>query len=246
MSTLSLDYETQGEGNAAKKYIVLKGINGVEIDKIDASDFVADSFLNDVEIKQVDGKDVLYFTWAMADGTTKTDSVDLSKYINIYTGAEKQIVVSEGNVIGLAEHKAEAATGKALTPAHGGSFNVITGVSTDDYGRVNSVETSQVTLPTIAEGDKTGSDDYVSVQVKTTAGAVSEVTVNTDALSTKIEAIEDEVSENAQVTAAALTDLNSRLTAAEGTLASGVGVMAVEGEDPYKFASLPAEDQALV
>ena len=61
-----------------------------------------------------------------------------------------------------------------------------------------------------------------------------------------IEEVKDEVSENAQVTAAALTDLNSRLTAAEGTLASGVGVMAVEGEDPYKFASLPAEDQALV
>lgn len=246
MSTLSLDYETQGEGDAAKKYIVLKGIDGVEIDKIDASDFIADSFLDDVEIKKEDGKDILYFTWAMADGTTKTDSVDLSKYINIYTGADKQIVVSESNVIGLAEHKAEAATGKALTPAHGGSFNVITGVATDDYGRVNSVETSQVTLPTIADGDKTGSDDYVSVQVKTAAGAVSEVIVNTDALSTKIEAIEGEVSENAQVTAAALTDLNSRLTAAEGTLASGVGVMAVEGEDPYKFASLPAEDQALV
>lgn len=220
MSTLSLDYETQGD----KKYIVLKGIDGVEIDKIDASDFVADSFLNDVEIKQVDGKDILYFTWAMADGTTKTDSVDLSKYINIYTGAENQIVVSESNVIGLAEHKAEAATGKALTPAHGGSFNVITGVTTDDYGRVNSVETSQVTLPTIADGNETGADEYVSVQVKTTAGAVSEVIVNTDALSTKISGIEADLTEVAQVTAAALVDLDSRLDSVEaGTITSVTG-----------------------
>jgi len=47
---LSLVYETQGEGDAAKKYIVLKGINNEEIAKIDASDFIADSFLNNVEL----------------------------------------------------------------------------------------------------------------------------------------------------------------------------------------------------
>lgn len=246
MSTLSLDYVTEGEGEAAKKYIVLKGIGGVEIDRIDASDFIADSFLDDVEIKQVDGKDILYFTWAMADGTTKTDSVDLSKYINIYTGAENQIVVSESNVIGLAEHKAEAATGKALTPAHGGSFNVITGVTTDDYGRVNSVETSQVTLPTIADGDKTGSDDYVSVQVKTAAGAVSQVIVNTDTLTTKISGIEADLTEVAQVTAAALVDLDSRLDSVEaGTITSVTGEDAELNNTAYVNVKATTENGAV-
>jgi len=227
MSTLSLDYEEQGEGDAKKKYIVLKGIDDVEIDKIDASDFIADSFLDDVEIKKVDGKDTLYFTWSMADGTTKTDSVDLSQYINIYTGAINQIVVSDANVIGLAEHKATPVTGEALTLAHGGDFSVITGVATDDYGRVSSVTTSKVTLPSIADGDKTGSDDYVSVQVKTAAGVVSEVVVNTDALTTEINGIKSEVAENEAVTSAALNDLNDRLIAVEGL---DVGVTSVTGE----------------
>lgn len=79
---LSLVYETQGEGDAAKKYIVLKGINDVEIAKIDATDFIADSFLDDVTL---DAGDNLQFTWKMADGTTKTDTVNIAKYIDTYT-----------------------------------------------------------------------------------------------------------------------------------------------------------------
>ena len=79
---LSLVYETQGEGDAAKKYIVLKGINDVEIAKIDASDFIADSFLDDVEL---DANDNLQFTWKMSDGSTKTDTVNIKKYIDTYT-----------------------------------------------------------------------------------------------------------------------------------------------------------------
>lgn len=228
MSTLSLDYETQGEGDAAKKYIVLKGIDGVEIDKIDASDFIADSFLDDVEIVKVDGKDTLKFTWSMADGSTKTDSVDLSQYINIYTGVTDEVVVSAENVIGLANKDVAETTGTALIPAHGGSFNVVTDVTYDTKGRIAGVETTQVTLPTISEGDKTGSDDYVSVQVKTVAGAVSEVVVNTDNLTTKIEDIEDEISENAEVTATALVDLVSRVNEVANSIPTNLGVMSVE------------------
>ena len=43
-----------------------------------------DSFLSDVEI--VD--DVIKFTWVMADGTSKEDSVDVSKYIDTYANGE--------------------------------------------------------------------------------------------------------------------------------------------------------------
>ena len=255
MSTLSMSYDDK-----AKK-IYLKGIEDKVISEVDATGFIKDGMVDSASIvwctSDAEGKHTVVD--ANAEGAIRclqivfnTDAgkeaihIPLNELTDVYTGADKQIVVSESNVIGLAEHKAKADTGKALTPAHGGSFNVITGVTTDDYGRVNSVETSQVTLPTIADGDKTGSDDYVSVQVKTAAGAVSEVIVNTDALSEKISGIETEISDNALVTASALNDLNSRLTTAEGTLASGVGVMSVIGEDPYKFDSLPAEDQALV
>lgn len=45
---------------------------------------VKDSFLDDVDI--VD--DVIKFTWKMADGSTKTDEVDVSKYIDTYVNGE--------------------------------------------------------------------------------------------------------------------------------------------------------------
>ena len=46
---------------------------------------VKDSFLNDVDI---DENDNLVFVWKMADGSTKTDSVNISKYIDTYTNGE--------------------------------------------------------------------------------------------------------------------------------------------------------------
>ena len=54
-----------------------------KIDEVHA-EAIKDSFLKDVDI--VD--DVIKFTWEMADGSTKEDSVDVSKYIDTYTNGE--------------------------------------------------------------------------------------------------------------------------------------------------------------
>ena len=46
---------------------------------------VKDSFLDDVDI---DENDNIVFVWKMADGSSKTDSVNISKYIDTYTNGE--------------------------------------------------------------------------------------------------------------------------------------------------------------
>lgn len=143
--------------------------------------------------------------------------IPLGELCDPYSGTAGEINVVEdhgAHVISLATKTVSETTGEALTPAHGGSFNVVTDVTYDTKGRIAGVETTQVTLPECAEigdGTQTGSDDYVSVTVSTADGVVSGVTVNTDTLTTKISNIETEISENAQVTAASLNDLNEQI-----------------------------------
>lgn len=77
-------------------------------------------------------------------------------------------------------------------------------------------------------GDKTGSDDYVSVQVTTAKGEVSGVVVNTDALTTKIGNIDLAAGEN---------------TAAIEALGKKVGApVAVEGQSAYSESYTVAQD----
>lgn len=77
-------------------------------------------------------------------------------------------------------------------------------------------------------GDKTGSDDYVSVQVTTAKGEVSGVVVNTDALTTKIGSIDLAAGENKTTIEA---------------LGKKVGApVAVEGQSAYSESYTVAQD----
>ena len=77
-------------------------------------------------------------------------------------------------------------------------------------------------------GDKTGSDDYVSVQVTTAKGEVSGVVVNTDALTTKIGSIDLAAGENK-------ADIEA--------LGKKVGApVAVEGKSAYSESYTVAQD----
>lgn len=77
-------------------------------------------------------------------------------------------------------------------------------------------------------GDKTGSDDYVSVQVTTAKGEVSGVVVNTDALTTKIGNIDLVAGENK----AAIEALGKKVGAP----------VAVEGQNAYSESYTVAQD----
>lgn len=251
MSTLSMSYDSK-----AKK-IYLKGIGSETISEIDAADFIKDGMVDKASIVwctvDAEGKHVPHETEVAnsvrclqivfnTDAGKEAIHIPLNELTDVYTGAKDEITVSEANVIGLADKEVKETVGTALTPAHGGSFNVITDVNYDTKGRISEVVTTQVTLPTVADGTKTGSDDYVSVTVNTTAGAVSSVTVNTDSLTTKLTDIQKEIDDNELVTSAALNDLNDRLSA----LKTGVSSISGDDTDYVNVSAAAADDKGNV
>lgn len=77
-----------------KEYLIIKGINDVEIGKVDTADFTADSFLDNVALE---GNE-LVFTFNTESGKDKV-RVDISKYIDTYTS---------GNGIDITSNKVSA------------------------------------------------------------------------------------------------------------------------------------------
>ena len=74
---LNLAFELK-DGN-----IILKdNANGNAVATLDAAELLEDSYLDDVKIE---GNN-LEFTWKMDDGSTKTDSVDLTHLVDVYKG----------------------------------------------------------------------------------------------------------------------------------------------------------------
>lgn len=229
----AVDWKLIYNSEAKKLQVLDSNKSNTVLNEVDATAFIKDGMVSDAKIVwcTVNEEGAHVVVPAGTEGAVRclqiifnTDAgkdeihIPLNELTDVYTGRENEIEVTEQNVIGLADKTVAETTGTALTPAHGGVFNVVTDITYDTKGRLEGIETTQVTLPTIADGSVEGSDDYVTVGVQTTAGVVTAVTVNTDALTEKISAIEAEVEENELVTAAALNDLNERLTSAEGDI----------------------------
>ena len=280
---LSLAYEAIED----KKYIVLRGLNGVEIDKIDASDFIAQSFLNDVSL---DESDNLQFVWNMADGSTKTDTVNIAKYIDTYTAGNGIDVTDKAISVKLAEGSEsfltvdaaglklagvqdaiDAAVAAKHISANGDAYvsatvaegtNTVTVAASEATKASLALADSALQSADITTGAANGTIavEGVDVAVKGLGGAAyvdttATPTENSTAAFTAggayvldgkiaantaaIEEIKGEVSENAQVTAAALVDLDNRLNDAavdvedlnewKNSISEGV-VLGVNGE----------------
>lgn len=63
--------------------ISLTGINGEVIAEFSDADFIKDSVLEDVEYK-ADSQEIV-FTWKTVDGETKTDTVSVADFVQVYT-----------------------------------------------------------------------------------------------------------------------------------------------------------------
>lgn len=76
--------------------IVLTGKNG-EIAGFDASDFVKDSFLDDVKVDtKEDGEKYIIFTWNTVDGETKTDEIKVSDFAKLYNAGTALELAEDG------------------------------------------------------------------------------------------------------------------------------------------------------
>lgn len=102
-ATVSLSYD---EDN---KKIVLLGKDSVELGSVDATSFIKDGMLDDVEIKEAteenpigenkSGKYIV-FTWKVQDGETKIDFIPVSDLAKTYT-AGNAINITEANEIAV-------------------------------------------------------------------------------------------------------------------------------------------------
>lgn len=260
----AVDWKLVYNSEAKKLQVLDSNKSDAVINEVDATAFIKDGMVNEAKIVwcTVNEEGAHVVVPAGTEGavrclqiTFNTDAgkddihIPLNELTDVYTGAEGEITVSEANVIGLADKSVKETRGEALTPAHGGVFDVITDVNYDTKGRISEVVTTQVTLPTVADGTQTGSDDYVSVSVSTIAGAVSAVTVNTDTLTTKLTDIQKEIDDNEHVTSAALNELNGRMVTVEGEIDAlqetvdglDLGVKTVKGQGGEYVTVTPTE-----
>lgn len=80
-------------------FIILTGKDNTEISKFDASAFVKDSVLENVEVitKDEDGEKYIQFTWKTEGDTTKTDEIKVSDFAKLYE-AGTALEISEDGV----------------------------------------------------------------------------------------------------------------------------------------------------
>lgn len=173
-STLSITTEAGSDG---KQYVILKGVNGVEISKFDASDFVSSGILQSVTIQDISvGGQIhkfLVMTFLVEGGQTRSVQVDLQDLIDTYTAkAGGGLTLDANNAFSISNsvtpnygvnsdktiHFGETVTLKTITyDAHG----LITGVKDitfripDIYGTVGA--------PADSDGNKTTLLTYVSM-----------------------------------------------------------------------------------
>ena len=95
-STLSFGVDTEAREDG-KKYLYVKGINDVEIGKVDTADFIVDGMLNNVE--PIDGSAGWYrFTFNVdkdGNNTNDTIDVDFSEFIDVYAADDTTIELKD-------------------------------------------------------------------------------------------------------------------------------------------------------
>jgi len=116
-----------------------------------------------------------YSGWSISDGTT-TEAIASSDTLTITATDEIEAVVSATDTltIGHADVTRSNTTGSALTPAYGGNFDVVTGVTSNARGHITGVETTNVTIP---------ASDNTTYDLKVAAGAANTAILQLDASS---------------------------------------------------------------
>jgi hypothetical protein len=224
--TYSIAKVTEGLGSNIKEAYKLVDEDGtqcgtlIEIEK-------DDSLVDVVTTTDAKGNQVVKFTYNLADGTSKEVTIDLSAYV---TESEY------GNGLQVIDHvvsvKRDEASESFLSVSEAGVK--LSGVQ----GAIDTAETAakKYTDDSIAALDATvGSQTvaegkHIAVEVVEADGKLTGLTiVESDIASAK------EVEENAQVTAAALVDLNERINDVDSRIPTELGVMSVAKGTDGKF-----------
>ena len=228
-STLTIAIEKQGESGNQKDYIVLKGINGAEVAKVDASAFVLDGMLSTAELVTVAEQGVSE-TVPYIKLTFNTDAgqqpirFSVSSLVDTYTS---------GNSTALTVNK------YTITPNTGAVAENAGTLTTGGQVYTAIAATKGQDIQTITGETATTQGDYVNVKVTATKGA------NDDnyTLSTTSNVTTHAVSTAASGADGLATALDVK-TYVDGKV--GTAVQSVDGSSTENAKSVTASDYATV
>ena len=156
-STLTITTE-RGQDN--KQYIILRGINGVEVSKFDASDFITSGMLQSVTLEDlpVGGGEYhkfLVMTFLTAGGGTETVRVDLEELIDAYSAASGggltlNTATNEFSITNtVTPNTAGVNAGQTITFGSNVTLNTIT---YDSHGSITGTKAITFNIPALAGG----------------------------------------------------------------------------------------------
>lgn len=145
-STLTIAIEKQGEGDAAKDYIVLKGKDNAEVSKVDASTFVKDGMLSNAELVATAEEGIteeapyIKLTWN-TDAGSKVVRFSVKSLVDTYTSGDTDALTVNGYTItpntgAVVKNAKTLTTGgqvyTAIAATKGQDIQTITGEGTTD------------------------------------------------------------------------------------------------------------------
>lgn len=227
-TTLTIAIEKQGESGNQKDYIVLKGINDVEVAKVDASAFVLDGMLDSAELVMTAESEVSipvpYIKLTFNTASQKQPvRFSVSSLVDTYTS---------GNTTALTVSNYEITPVTAPVAENAGTLTTGGQVYTAIQNATNQIQT-------IAGETATTQGDYINVKVTATKGASDD----NYTLSTTSNVTTHAVSTAASGADGLATALDVK-TYVDGKV--GTAVQSVDGSSTEKAKSVTASDYATV
>lgn len=191
-TTLTMVVEKQGEAGNQKDYIVLKGINGAEITKVDATDFLKDGMLSNAELVTTAEQGVST-TAPYIKLTFNTDAgqqdirFSVSSLVDTYTSGDATALTVNNYTItpntgAVAENAGTLTTGgqvyTAIAATKGQDIQTITGETATTQGDYINVKV------TATKGASDDNNYTLSTTSNVTTHTVSDATSNSDGLAT--------------------------------------------------------------
>lgn len=145
-------------------YVVLKGLNGVEVSRFDAAEFVKDGMLDSVELKySSDGLNhrILVLTFNTAAGKEAIE-LDINDLVDVYVARENGGLREENNEFFI-DNSVEASgpINTDVAPAFGEEVT-LKAVKYDAHGLITGVGTFKFKMPEIVGGEVGGAGKLVT------------------------------------------------------------------------------------
>lgn len=227
-TTLTLAVEKQGEAGNQTDYIVLKGINGEEITKIDATDFLKDGMLSNAELVTVAEQGVStavpYIKLSFNTDAGQQDiRFSVSSLVDTYTS---------GNSTALTVNN------YTITPNTGAVAENAGTLTTGGQVYTAIAATKGQDIQTITGETATTDDSYINVKVTATKDANDDYTLSTTS-NAKIQAVTS--ADASHMGLAEASDVKSYVDTKVGT-----AVQTVDGSASEKAKSVTQSNYATV